>query len=53
VGTDPGLKYYRSHYLQSGVAPNNGLSGQTEAGGDMGGCIEPVGPAPGVLSCHQ
>jgi ABC-type phosphate transport system substrate-binding protein len=53
VGSDPGLKYYRSHYLQSGVAPNNGLSGQTEAGGDMGGCIEPVGPAPGILSCHQ
>src|ERR1035441_5996652 len=53
VGGDPGLKYYRSHYLQSGVAPNNGLSGQREAGGDVGGCIEPVGPAPGVLSCHQ
>jgi hypothetical protein len=53
VGGDPGLKYYRSHYLQSGVSPNNGLSGQTEAGGDMGGCIEPVGPAPGILSCHQ
>src|SRR5580700_10757797 len=28
-------------------------SGEKEAGGDMGGCIEPVGPAPGVLSCHQ
>ena len=53
VGSDPGLKYYRSHYLQIGVAPNNGLSGQTEAGGDMGGCIEPVGPAPGTLNCHQ
>jgi hypothetical protein len=53
VGGDPGLKYYRSHYLQSGYAPNNGLSGQKESGGDVGGCIEPVGPAPGVLSCHQ
>lgn len=53
VGGDPGLRYYRSHYLQSGVAPNNGLSGEHEQGGDVGGCIEPVGPAPGVLGCHQ
>lgn len=53
VGGDPGMKYYRSHYLQSAVAANNGLSGEKEAGGDVGGCIEPVGPAPGVLSCHQ
>jgi hypothetical protein len=53
VGGDPGLKVYRSHYLQSGYAPNNGLGGQKEAGGDVGGCIEPVGPPPGVLSCHQ
>lgn len=53
VGGDPGLKFYRSHYLQSGVQPNNGLSGQKETGGDVGGCSEPVGPAPGVLSCHQ
>jgi hypothetical protein len=53
VGGDPGLKYYRSHYLQSGVTGNNGLSGEKETGGDMGGCIEPIGPAPGVLSCHQ
>jgi ABC-type phosphate transport system substrate-binding protein len=51
--TEPGLQIYRSHYLQSGVSPNNGLSSEHEAGGDMGGCIEPVGPAPGVLSCHQ
>jgi ABC-type phosphate transport system substrate-binding protein len=50
---DPGLKLYRSHYLQSSVAPNNGLSSEKEAGGDMGGCIENVGPAPGILSCHQ
>jgi hypothetical protein len=53
VGGDPGLKYYRSHYLQSAYSPNNGLSGEKESGGDVGGCIEPVGPAPGVLSCHQ
>ncbi|MBV8820841.1 MAG: hypothetical protein JO022_20945 [Acidobacteriaceae bacterium] len=53
IGSDPGLKYYRSHYTQSGIAPNNGLSGQKESGGDMGGCIEPIGPAPGVLNCHQ
>ena len=53
ISGDPGLQLYRSHYLQSGVSPNNGLSGQHEAGGDMGGCIENKGPAPGVLSCHQ
>jgi ABC-type phosphate transport system substrate-binding protein len=52
-GSDPGLKKYRSHFTQSGVAPNNGLSSQTEAGGDVGGCIETTGPAPGVLNCHQ
>ncbi|MBV9301457.1 MAG: hypothetical protein JOY62_13645 [Acidobacteriaceae bacterium] len=53
VGGDPGLKLYRSHYTQSGVAPNNGLGGQKESGGDVGGCIEHVGPPPGVLNCHQ
>ncbi|MGA2593367.1 MAG: hypothetical protein ABSH32_25910, partial [Bryobacteraceae bacterium] len=53
TGGDPGLKLYRSHYLQSGVSPNNGLSGQKEAGGDVGGCIETKGTAPGILSCHQ
>jgi hypothetical protein len=38
---DPGLTYYRSHYTQSGVAPNNGLlAGSTESGGDVGGTIE-------------
>lgn len=54
-GSDPGLssELYRSHYLQSGVSPNNGLGGQKEAGGDMGGCIEKVSPPPGVLGCHQ
>ena len=53
VGGDPGLKYYRSHYTQSTYSPNNGLSGQKESGGDVGGCVEPVGPAPGILNCHQ
>jgi hypothetical protein len=53
VGTDPGLTLYRSHYLQSAYAPNNGLSGEKEAGGDVGGCIEKTGPAPGILSCNQ
>ena len=53
IGSDPGLKYYRSHYTQSAIAPNNGLSGQKESGGDMGGCIEFVGPAPEILNCHQ
>ncbi len=52
---DPGLLYYRSHYLQAGVAPNNGLlAGTIEAGGDVAGCIE-VKPAsgPGVLGCKS
>ena len=53
VGSDPGLQYYRSHFLRSGVSPNNGLSSEKEAGGDEGGMIEPVGPAPGVLNVHQ
>jgi hypothetical protein len=47
------LTKYRSHYTQSGISPNNGLSGQTEAGGDVGGCIEPTGPAPGTLNQVQ
>jgi len=47
------LTKYRSHYAQSGFSPNNGLSGQTEAGGDVGGCIEPKGAAPGVLNQVQ
>jgi hypothetical protein len=47
------LTKYRSHYTQSGIAPNNGLGGQTEAGGDVGGCIEPVGPPPGVTNQVQ
>ena len=51
--SDPGLRRYRSHYLQSNVIGNNGLGGQTESGGDVGGCIEPVGPPPGVLNCRQ
>jgi hypothetical protein len=55
IGADPGLQLYRSHYKQASVAPNNGLSGEREAGGDVGGCIEgpPPGTAPGVLDCHQ
>jgi hypothetical protein len=55
-GTDPGLLYYRSHYTQSGVSPNNGfITGQAEAGGDMGGCIElkPIGSSAGVLNCKD
>jgi hypothetical protein len=54
VGGDPGLELYRSHYLQSTYAPNNGLGGQKESGGDVGGCIEtlPASP-PGILNCHQ
>jgi len=54
VGGDPGLQLYRSHYLQSSVAPNNGTApGSKEAGGDMGGCIEPLVKTAGILSCHQ
>jgi hypothetical protein len=53
VGGDPGLQYYRSHYNQSGVTGSNGLQGTTESGGDMGGCVFPVGPPPGTLGCHQ
>jgi len=54
-GSDPGLntEKYRSHYTQSGVAPNNGLGGGTETGGDVGGCIETVTPPPGILNCRQ
>lgn len=54
-GGEPGLQKYRSHFLQFGVSPNNGLPNGVgvETGGDMGGCIEPNGPAPGVLSCRQ
>jgi hypothetical protein len=42
VGGDAGMQFYRSHFTQSGVGPNNGLpfsEPSTEAGGDMGGCI--------------
>jgi ABC-type phosphate transport system substrate-binding protein len=55
AGGEPGLQLYRSHFLQEGVSPNNGLPNGvgTEAGGDMGGCIEPNGAPPGVLSCRQ
>ena len=55
VGPDPGLTLYRSHYSnpQFPSIPNNGLSGQKESGSDVGGCIENVGPAPGILNCRQ
>jgi len=42
AGGDAGMQYYRSHFAQSGVNPNNGLpfsEPSTEAGGDVGGCI--------------
>jgi hypothetical protein len=54
-GGEPGFQKYRSHFLQQGVSPNNGLPNGvgTEAGGDMGGCIEPNTAPPGVLSCRQ
>ena len=54
-GSDPGLskEKYRSHYTQSGLLGNNGLGGQTESGGDVGGCIETVTPPPGILNCRQ
>jgi hypothetical protein len=35
--SEPGFKLLRSHYTQMGIAPVN--LGNTEAGGDMGGCI--------------
>jgi hypothetical protein len=55
VGPDPGLTLYRSHYSNplSPSVPNNGLSGQRESGSDAGGCIENIGPAPGILNCRQ
>jgi len=55
AGGEPGLQKYRSHFLQQGVSPNNGLPNGVgiEAGGDMGGCIEPNSAPPGVLSCRQ
>ena len=52
--SEPGLRLYRSHYFQSGVAPNNGLTNPAlEAGGDVGGCIEKKVSGTGVLGCHQ
>ncbi len=59
-----GLDVYRSHYTQSTILGNNGtlstslqgntLGGPSEAGGDMGGCIEKnPASAPGVLNCKQ
>jgi hypothetical protein len=43
AGGDAGMQFYRSHFMQSGVAPNNGLpfsEPSAEMGGDAGGCIE-------------
>jgi hypothetical protein len=52
---DPGLKLYRSHsknaYTQG--AASNGLGGKPENGSDVGGCIEKLGPPPGVLNHHE
>jgi len=42
TGGDAGMQFYRSHFTQSGVSPNNGLpfsEPSAEAGGDVGGCI--------------
>jgi len=53
---EPGFQRYRSHFAQEGSgAPSNGLPNGvgTENGGDMGGCMEPNGAPPGVLSCRQ
>jgi hypothetical protein len=33
------LGVFRSHYLQSGVLPNNGHTGAPESGGDVGGAV--------------
>jgi hypothetical protein len=41
--TDPGLQLYRSHYTQEGTAPNNGIGGAGDHGGDEGGCIIAAG----------
>lgn len=51
---DSGMQYYRSHFAQSGVNPNNGLpfsEPSTEKGGDMGGCIEPK--TLNILGAHE
>ncbi len=57
---DPGLQVYRSHFQEPAFVgtvggPSNGLPNGvgTENGGDVGGCIEPNGAAPGVLGCRQ
>jgi len=39
TGSDPGLKLFRSHYTQQGVAPANN---PTDKGGEEGGCIVPI-----------
>jgi hypothetical protein len=54
AGGDAGMKYYRSHFTQSGVAGNNGLpftEPSNEKGGDVGGCIEAT--TTNVLNAHE
>jgi len=54
AGGDSGMKFYRSHFTQSGVAGNNGLpftEPSNEKGGDVGGCIEPT--STNVLNMHE
>ena len=51
---DSGMHFYRSHFAQSGVNPNNGLpfaEPSREKGGDVGGCIEPK--TLNVLGAHE
>jgi hypothetical protein len=65
---DQGIQFYRSHFSPVGInynatnTPNNGVSGQngvyqagTEAGGDVGGCVDwryaPNGPT-NLLNCR-
>ena len=52
---DPGLKLYRSHFTNVYTVgkANNGLGKKPENGGDVGGCIEPKGPPPGILNKHE
>jgi hypothetical protein len=54
AGGDSGMQYYRSHFAQSGVNPNNGLpfaDPSGEKGGDVGGCIEHK--TANVLGAHE
>ncbi len=57
AGGDEGMKFYRSHFVVPGVgltADTNGVpftEPSTEAGGDVGGCIEPI--TTNVLGAHE